>query len=73
LISSDHLACYAIFHGCNQDCITVNIVQYHDVLIAPAFFWKSSWLIGEDGADGLILCVLYPDENAVLFLGGQDM
>jgi hypothetical protein len=32
-----------------------------------------SWLIGEDGADGLALCILYPDENAVVFLGGQDV
>jgi hypothetical protein len=43
------------------------------LIAPPSFFPKSSWLIGEDDAYGLVLCIVYPDEDAVVFLGGQEM
>ncbi len=55
-----HLTCRVVLHGLQQDGVPVQFDQYHDTLIAAAWFlWELSGLVGVHLELGLVLEVIY--------------
>ena len=69
LVGPNHFAGGPVLHQLNEDGVTVDLVQVHDVLVPMAqFLWKMPWLVGEDLLGGLIFHVKDAYEDGALFL-----
>ncbi len=70
LVCPNHSACGPVLHWLNEDSITVDLSQDHDVLIPMAgFLWEAPWSVSEDLLGGLVFHVQDADEDGALFLG----
>jgi hypothetical protein len=69
LVGPNHFACNPVLHWLNEDGVTVNLGQDHDVLVPTAhFFWEAPWLVSEDLLGGLVFHVKNAYEDGALFL-----
>ncbi len=70
LICPNHFASSPVLHQLNEDSVTFDLGQDHDVFVPTAcFFWEAPWLVGEDLLDGLIFHVQDAYEDGALYLG----